>query len=78
MAFDVVEYLNHLVKCDGDVIADIASPSYLPINWRIEYEERAAILQWDGGLSRKDADIQALQEINARLRDTKRSEKDYT
>ena len=71
MAFDVVEYLNHLVKCDGDVVADIASPSDLPINWRIDFEERAAILEYDGGLSREDADKQALEEIIERL---KRSE----
>ena len=68
MTFDVVEYLNHLLKCDGDVVADIASPGDLPLNWRIEFEERAAILEYDGGLSREEADKQALQEILERLK----------
>jgi hypothetical protein len=38
------------------------------MEWRIEYEERAAILEYDGGLSREDADKQALEEILERLR----------
>ncbi|MFC1792730.1 hypothetical protein ACFL3Q_04005 [Planctomycetota bacterium] len=72
MAFDVVEYLDHLLRCDGDVVADIASPGDLPVDWRIDFEERAAILEYDGGLSREDADRQALREINARLRGIKK------
>ena len=39
----------------------------LPMDWRIEYEERAAILQFDGGLSRNEADRQALREIAERI-----------
>jgi len=68
MAFDVVEHLNHLLKLDGDFVAGIASPNDLPIDWRIDFEERAAILQWDGGLARQDADRQAFEEILERLR----------
>ena len=68
MAFDVVEYLDNLLRCDGDVVADIASPGDLPVDWRIDFEERAAILQWDGGLAREDADRQAFEEILERLK----------
>jgi len=39
----------------------------LPMDWRIEYEERAAILEYDGGLSREDAETQALREIVERI-----------
>jgi hypothetical protein len=36
----------------------------LPPEWAEEYEERAAILEYDGGLAREDAEAQALQEIS--------------
>ncbi len=39
----------------------------LPMDWRIEYEERAAILEYDGGLSRVAAEAQALTEIRRRM-----------
>lgn len=42
---------------------DIVSPDNLPMEWRIDYEERSAILEYDGGLRREDADKQALREI---------------
>ena len=42
----------------------------LPIDWRIEYEERAAILEYDGGLTRENAEMQALTEISERIRST--------
>ena len=34
---------------------------------RYEFEERAAILEYDGGLSRNEADSQALREIVERI-----------
>jgi hypothetical protein len=49
---------------------DMTGPESLPIDWRIEYEERAAILEYDGGLSREDADTQALVEILERMKST--------
>ena len=39
---------------------------------RYEYEERAAILEYDGGLSQDEADRQALHEIMARIKDTEK------
>jgi hypothetical protein len=35
---------------------------------RIEYEERAAILEYDGGLRREVAEGRALREINERMK----------
>jgi hypothetical protein len=49
----------------GEVTVD--SVAGLPMTWRIEFEERAAILEYDGGLSRDTAERQALREIAARL-----------
>jgi len=41
-------------------------PSELPMEWRIEFEERAAILEYEGGLSRDVAEKKALEEIAER------------
>jgi hypothetical protein len=38
-------------------------PEDLPLDWRIEWEERAAIRQYDGGQTRAEADVEALREI---------------
>ena len=46
---------------------DIIGPDSLPMDWRIELEERAAILEYNGGLSREEADIQAFREILERV-----------
>jgi len=37
-------------------------------DWRVEFEERAAIREYDGGQYRFDADRDALVEIIARMR----------
>ncbi len=34
---------------------------------RYEFEERAAILEYDGGLTREEAEVQALREICERI-----------
>ncbi len=68
MSFDVIKYLNNLVSGQVADIEDITSAYDLPTDWRIEYEERAAILEYDGGLTRKEADVQALDEIRNRMR----------
>lgn len=39
----------------------------LPPEWAEEYEERAGILEFDGGLPRQQAEIQALREISGRI-----------
>ena len=67
-----LEIIKELVESavdteNADIGAMINSPGDLPVDWRIDFEERAAILQWDGGLPRQEADIQALAEILARI-----------
>ena len=66
---------SNVPKAQADASGVIISPGDLPMDWRIEFEERAAILEYDGGLAREEAEAQALQEIKARLRRTKKSEK---
>jgi hypothetical protein len=50
---------------DPPVLIDIDD---LPMDWRIEFEERAAIMQIDGGLSRDEADRRAFKEILERIK----------
>ena len=39
------------------------SPAHLSIDWRVEWEERAAIREYDGGLPRYRAEVLALQDV---------------
>ena len=62
--------------CSLDILADEHRDMTVEeaINWiyaqglRYEFEERAAILEYDGGLSRENADKQALAEILERIK----------
>jgi len=72
-----IEIIRQLVECfpqagPYDVPdEELLCPGDLPMDRRIEYEERAAILEYDGGMSRDKADIKAFQEIlNRRQFDT--------
>lgn len=67
MNFDAKEFLQSLFG--------IQISEDLPQEWIEDYEERAAILEYGGGLDRDKAEIQALQEINTRLKNIKESEK---
>lgn len=40
------------------------------MDWRIDFEERAAVLEYDGGLSRDEAEAHALIEIGHRMEGT--------
>lgn len=72
MSFNAVEYLTKLVN---DSVADERHDITVKdaINWldehglRYEFEERAAILEYDGELTREDAETQALIEIQKRM-----------
>jgi hypothetical protein len=43
------------------------APHLLPKDWRFEWEERAAIMEYDGGLSREDAERAAWDDIWAHM-----------
>ena len=63
-ALDRLRALRAGKSLDFPALTDIDD---LPMDWRIEFEERAAILEYDGGLSRNEADSQALREIAERI-----------
>lgn len=46
------------------------TPGDLPADWRCEFEERAAIREYDGGQLREYAEAKAFDEILARMRAT--------
>lgn len=62
-----------LIQHKADVLAVLSQtigPSVgdLPPDWRLEFEERAAIREYDGGQCREYAEAEALREIVARMR----------
>jgi len=63
-ALELLRLLRAGKSLDPPTLTDIDD---LPMDWRIEFEERAAILEYDGGLSRNEADSQALHEIAERI-----------
>ena len=83
MAYDAVAFLKGLFQereessVDGGIAvsqavagqtAGIFGPANLPADWRIEWEERAAIREYDGGQVREHAEAEALAEIVQRMR----------
>jgi ATP/maltotriose-dependent transcriptional regulator MalT len=64
--------------CSPDILTDESCnmTAEETISWiegqglRYEFEERAAILEYDGGLSRDEADAQALIDIRQRMEET--------
>ena len=64
-ALERLRALRAVQDFDPTVIND---PADLPMDWRIDWEERAAILEYDGGLSREAADRQALDELRERYK----------
>ena len=47
---------------------EAVSPADLTPEWRLEWEERAAIREYDGGQAREHAEAEAFTEILARMR----------
>lgn len=73
MTFDATAVLNGLFT--RSAIADVpitttqprcgpVGPEYLPMDWRAEWEERAAINEYDYGMTRQRAEAAALVEID--------------
>lgn len=44
------------------------TPDDLPADWRLEWQERAAIREFDGRQAREHAEAEAFDEILARMR----------
>lgn len=72
--FDAAAFLAGLFKSAASGTAGAAgatveptSPADLPAEWRIEWEERAAVREYLGGQAREHAEAEALTEIVARM-----------
>ncbi|MCG3180339.1 MAG: hypothetical protein BIFFINMI_02698 [Phycisphaerae bacterium] len=46
----------------------LLSPADLSADWRVDWEERAAIMEYDGGLPREQAEARAFADILAQMR----------
>ena len=78
MSYDVVALLDDLFDRTGDEdgiespevqVSHTIGPEALPMDWRIEWEKRAAIMEYDGGLTREHAESEALKDILRQMRD---------
>jgi hypothetical protein len=61
--------LAYLLGFTDGAVSQITSPADLPAEWRLEWEERAGIMEYDGGLSRKRAEHLALIYIVQQMRE---------
>ncbi len=55
-----------LVSCPMHEETAPETPDTLPADWQVEFEERAAIMEYDGGLSRPEAERLALAALRRR------------
>ena len=78
MSYDVIALLDDLFERtgndDGIKSSEVQArrsigPEALPMDWRIEWEKRAAIMEYDGGLTREHAESEALKDILRQMRD---------
>ena len=65
--FDAKAFLEGLYRPAPPAWADFG-PDDLPGDWRVEFEERAAIKEYDGGLPRERAEAEALAEIVTQMK----------
>lgn len=78
MRYDAVQFLKSLFRpasdaCDvsepaDDVRSPGQSPADLPADWHAVWDERAAIMEFDGGLTRELAEHYALLEVLEQIR----------
>ncbi len=64
MRYNAVTFLAGLFRP-----TELLSPDDLPRERRMAYEERAAIMEFDGGLSRYEAESRAFEDILAATRE---------
>ena len=71
MAYDAATFLEGLFSPQpsrGAPDGDSVRPADLPLDWHFEWDERAAIMEYDGEMTRERAEARALTDILARMR----------
>jgi hypothetical protein len=69
MRYDAVAFLEGLFRSPaGEALPDIM-PTDLPADWYALWEERAAIMEYDGGLPKEHAEAAALTDTLRRMRE---------
>ena len=75
MRFDAVAFLESLFQVpatiEGTTNASFKKelhPKDLPADWHFVWDERAAIMEYDGGLTREHAEVAALQDVLRQMR----------
>lgn len=71
MIYNALEFLERLfIQPTGDtaedplpVVAPTIFPADLPVEWHVLWDERAAIMEYCGGLHREHAEAEALRDI---------------
>lgn len=73
-----LEIAGKLKPGDVDMFPDVwpLDPESLPEEWRDVWEERAAIMEYDGGLTREEAETLALGEVEELRRSQERADRD--
>lgn len=74
MPFDAAAFLQGLFtdRCRseaGCIVPAIGAQCDLPPEWHYAWDERAAIMEYDGGMSRERAEALALADIRAWMSD---------
>jgi hypothetical protein len=70
MQYDAVAFLDSLFRSPAGLDASdpaparlASTPADLPPEWHLAWDERAAILEFEGGLPREQAEVRALAHI---------------
>ena len=63
MGYDAVTFLTGLYRT-----GDWLSPDDLPEDWRTDYEERAGIMEYCGGMPRERAEAKAMEDIQRQMK----------
>lgn len=69
MRFDAVAFLRSLFddRTPARSVVPVIGPDDLPTEWHLAWDERAAIMEYDGGLTREYAEAEALKMIREEM-----------
>lgn len=70
----LLDDLGRLTRCPGgheEAIPGGVTPADLPVDWFLEWDERAAMMEYHGGMSRDRAEALALEDILRQIGESK-------